>query len=62
MNTANAGRVMSTPAVTPTIVVIANPRSMPAPAKKSGTIAAVRVKYDAKMMKNAAPIRSFHVR
>ena len=57
---ANAGRVINTPIVTPTIVVNANPFKTPAPINQSGNIATSIVKYAAKMMKNARFIRSTH--
>ena len=50
---ANAGLVISTPMLTPRIVVSANPFSKPAPANHSGSIATTVVKYAAKIIKNA---------
>ena len=61
MIAANAGLVTKTPNDTPNMVVIAKPRTKPAPALQSGSIATRVVKYAAIMMKNARLIRSFQL-
>ncbi len=57
----NAGLVTKTPNVMPMIVVIANPRTSPAPKKMSGMSDAQTVRYDTRMMENAFFIFSLSV-
>ena len=52
---AKAGRVIRIPTVTPIIVVRANPLNIPAPAQKSGSIAAIMVRKAPTIMKNKSP-------